>query len=148
MVKCIASTTYTMKADIYQPTITQDSTGAVVKNWTFEKTIDCSVKGILSTGLGKNSTEISIDYLVNILNALVKLRSQSVISTDRRVVLVRNSSGVVFAENQDPSSNGGFQGSTIFEPRGSTPIFSFDGSVIEYESVLRRQEIQRIDVSA
>jgi len=146
MVKCIASTTYNMKADIYQPTISQDSTGAVIKTWTFQQTINCSVKGILSTGLGKNSTEISIDYLVNILNALVKLRSQNVISTDKRIVLVRNSSGVVFAENQDPSSNGGFQGSTIFEPRGSTPIFNFDGSLIEYETVLRRQEIQRIDV--
>jgi hypothetical protein len=58
MAKCIASTTYNMKADIYQPTISQDSTGAVVKTWTFQQTINCSVKGILSTGLGKNSTEI------------------------------------------------------------------------------------------
>jgi len=146
MVKCIASTTYTMKADIYQPTISQDATGAVVKIWTFEKTIDCFVKGILSTGLGKNSTEVSIDYLVNILNALVKLRSQSIIPTNRRVVLVRNKNGVVFLENQDPSTAGGFQSSTIFEPRGSTPLFNFDGSLIEYETVLRRQEIQRIDV--
>lgn len=146
MVKCIASTTYTMKADIYQPTISQDATGAVVKVWTFEKTIDCFVKGILSTGLGKNSTEVSIDYLVNILNALVKLRSQSIIPTNRRVVLVRNKNGIVFLENQDPSTAGGFQSSTIFEPRGSTPLFNFDGSLIEYETVLRRQEIQRIDV--
>jgi hypothetical protein len=146
MVKCIASTTYTMKADIYQPTISQDATGAVVKIWTFEKTIDCFVKGILSTGLGKNSTEVSIDYLVNILNALVKLRSQSIIPTNRRVVLVRNKNGIVFLENQDPSTAGGFQSSTIFEPRGSTPLFNFDGSLIEYETVLRRQEIQRIDV--
>ena len=135
-----------MKADIYQPTISQDATGAVVKVWTFEKTIDCFVKGILSTGLGKNSTEVSIDYLVNILNALVKLRSQSIIPTNRRVVLVRNKNGIVFLENQDPSTAGGFQSSTIFEPRGSTPLFNFDGSLIEYETVLRRQEIQRIDV--
>jgi len=146
MANCIAGTAYTMKADIYQPTISQDATGAVIKVWTFEKTIDCTARGILSTGLGKNSIEVSIDYLTNILNALVKLRSQSVISTDRRVVLVRNSSGTVFAENQDPSSNGGFQGSTIFEPRGSTPLTSFDGSIVEYETVLRRQEVQRIDV--
>jgi hypothetical protein len=135
-----------MKADIYQPTVSQDATGAVVKIWTFEKTIDCTARGILSTGLGKNSIEVSIDYLNNILNALVKLRSQVSIPTSRRVVLVRNKDGVIFLENQDPSSDGGFQSSTIFEPRGSTPLTSFDGSVVEYETVLRRQEVQRIDV--
>jgi uncharacterized protein (UPF0248 family) len=144
MVKCIASTSYTMKADIYQPTVTQDATGAVVKNWTFEKTVSCYVKGILSTGLGKNSTEVSIDYLINMLNSLVKFRSSEVIPTNRRVVRIRNNSGVVFLENQDLSSDGGFQSSTIFEPRGSTALFNFDGSVIEYETVLKRQEIQRL----
>jgi hypothetical protein len=146
MATCIPSTSYTLKADVYQPTISQDASGAVVKIWSFEKTIDCTARGILSTGLGKNSIEVSIDYLNNILNALVKLRSQVSIPTSRRVVLVRNKDGVIFLENQDPSSDGGFQSSTIFEPRGSTPLTSFDGSVVEYETVLRRQEVQRIDV--
>ena len=141
---CIAGTSYTMQADIYVPTVTQDTTGAVIKNWTFEKTLDCYVRGILSTGLGKNSTEVSIDYLTNMLNALVKFRSQEVIPTNRRVVRIRNNSGVIFLENQDSSSDGGFQSSTIFEPRGSTPLFNFDGSVVEYETVLKRQEIQRL----
>lgn len=146
MSACIAGTSYAMKADIYVPTISQDTTGAVVKIWTFEKTIDCSARGILSTGLGKNSIEVSIDYLTNMLNALIKLRSQVSIPTNRRVVRIRNKEGVIFLENQDSSSDGGFQGSTIFEPRGSTPLVSFDGSVVEYETVLRRQELQRIDV--
>jgi hypothetical protein len=146
MANCIAGTSYTMEADIYQPTISQDATGAVIKVWTFEKTISCVARGILSTGLGKNSTEVSIDFLLNRLNELVKLRSQTVVPTNRRVVLIRNPSGTVFLENQDPTSEGGFQNSTIFEPRGSTPLFNFDGSFIEYETVLRRQEIQRIDV--
>ena len=141
---CIAGTSYTMQADIYVPTVTQDTTGAVIKNWTFEKTLDCYVRGIPSTGLGKNSTEVSIDYLTNMLNALVKFRSQEVIPTNRRVVRIRNNSGVIFLENQDSSSDGGFQSSTIFEPRGSTPLFNFDGSVVEYETVLKRQEIQRL----
>ena len=74
---------------------------------------------------------------------MIKLRSSEPISYDLRVVNVRNSDGVIFLENQDPSSEGGFEGSTIFEPRGSTPLINFDGSVIEYETVLMRQEIQR-----
>jgi len=145
---CIAGTSYTMKADIYVPTISQDATGAVIKVWAFEKTISCVARGILRKGVGENSTAVSINEYINTLNALVKLRSSEVIPTNRRVVRVRNSQGVIFLENQDPSSDGGFQSSTIFEPRGSTPMTNFDGSVVEYETVLQRQEIQRIDVSA
>ena len=143
---CVAGTAYTMEADIYQPTITQDATGAAVKVWTFEKTIPCVARGTLRKGVGDNSTTVEINNYLNTLTSLVKLRSQEVIPTDRRVVSIRNSTEVIFLEDQDPSSDGGFQGSTIFEPRGSTPMMNFDGSIIEYETVLMRQEIQRIDI--
>ena len=133
-----------MKADIYQSTVTQDSTGAVVKVWTFEKTIDCLARGILRKGVGENSTAVEINDYVNILTSLVKVKSAEVIPSDRRVVRIRNNAGVIFLENQDPSSDGGFQGSTIFEPRGSTPIMNYDGRLIQYETVLMRQEIQRL----
>lgn len=143
---CISKTSYTMKADIYQPTITQDATGAVKKTWTLEKTIDCYARGIFRRGIGDNSTTLSITAYINEFKSMVKLRSDDSIPSDRRVVLIRNSSGTVFTEDQDPSSDGGFQGSTIYEPRGSTPMINFDGRVIEYETVLTRQEIQRMDV--
>lgn len=143
---CIPSTSYNMKADIYKPTISQDSTGAVVKSWTLEKTINCVARGVVRKGVGENSTAVEINNYLNILHSMVKIRASEIIPSDRRVVRVRNAQGVIFLENQDPSSDGGFQGSTIFEPRGSTPLLNFDGSVIEYETVLMRQEIQRIDV--
>lgn len=143
---CIAKSSYTMQADIYQPTITQDSTGAVVKTWTFEKTVDCLARGILRKGVGENSTAVEINDYLNVLLSLVKIRTADVIGSDRRVVRIRNSNQIIFLENQDPSSEGGFQNSTIFEPRGSTPIMNFNGKVIEYETVLRRQEIQRLVV--
>lgn len=135
-----------MKADIYKPTISQDATGAVVKSWTLEKTIDCAARGIVRKGVGENSTAVEVNNYLNILYSMVKLRCSTVIPSDRRIVKVRNSDTVIFLENQDPSSDGGFEGSTIFEPRGSTPLLNFDGSVIEYETILMRQEIQRLDV--
>lgn len=133
-----------MQADIYQPTITQDATGAVVKTWTYEKTIECSARGILRKGVGDNSFSVSLQDYLNVFTSMLKIRSSSAISTAKRIVRVGNADGVIFLENQDPASEGGFQGSTIFEPRGSTPILNFDGSVIEYETVLVRQEIQRL----
>jgi hypothetical protein len=144
MTGCITSTTYTMQADIYKPTISQDSTGAVVRSWSFEKTINCLARGVIRKGVGENSTTVEINNYLNMLNSLVKLRASEVIPSDRRVVKIRNSNGVIYLENQDPSTDGGFQGSTIFEPRGSTPLINFDGSVIEYETILMRQEMQRM----
>ena len=135
-----------MKADIYTASVTQDAVGAVQKTWSYEKTIDCFARGILRKGVGENSVAFNVNEYLNVLNSLVKMKAGEVIPADRRVVLIRNDDGVIYKEDQDPSSAGGFQTSTIFEPRGSTPITNFDGSVIEYETVLMRQEVQRLDV--
>ena len=144
MGKCLASIAYTMKADIYQPTISQDATGAVVKTWAFEETINCSVRGILRKGVGDNSVSVSLEDYINVFNTTLKMRSSTIIPVNRRIVNVRNNIETIFLENQDPASEGGFQGSTIFEPRGSTPLTGFDGRVVEYETVLVKQEIQKL----
>jgi len=146
MGNCITSTIYTMKADIYSASVTQDAVGAVQKTWQYEKTINCYARGVIRKGVGDNSVVLNVNQYINVLNSLVKLKSAEVISSDKRVVLIRNNEEVIYKEDQDPSSEGGFESSTIFEPRGSTPITNFDGSVVEYETVLMRQEVQRLDV--
>jgi hypothetical protein len=142
MANCITGTSYTMKADVYIALIGQDSIGKATKSWIFEKTISCRARGILRKGVGENSTAFDVENYVNVFNSMVKLRSSEVIPSDRRVVNIRNRDGIIYKENQDPATEGGFEDSTIFEPRGSTPIMNFNGSVIEYETVLMRQEVQ------
>jgi hypothetical protein len=136
-----------MKADIYSASVTQGVAGEVIRTWVKEETIDCYARGILRKGVGENSTAFEINNYVNILNSMVKVRTNKIIPADKRVVNIRNDYETVYKEGQDPSSSGGVGGATIFEPRGSTPIINFDGSVIEYETVLMRQEIQRLGVS-
>lgn len=144
MANCITSTAYTMQADIYSASVTQDAnSGIVQKVWTYERTVDCVARGVVRKGIGENSTAVEVNNYLNILNSMVKLRTTTPISYDRRVANVRNEDGIIFLENQDPSSERYPNQSTIFEPRGSTPLINFDGSVIEYETVLMRQEIQR-----
>jgi hypothetical protein len=135
-----------MQADIYSASVTQGAAGEVIKTWVKEETIDCYARGILRKGVGENSTAFEVNNYVNILNSMVKIRTTKVIPSNKRVVAIRNEYEVVYKEGQDPSSAGGLDGATIFEPRGSTPITNFDGSIIEYETVLMRQEIQRMDV--
>lgn len=132
-----------MQADIYSASVTQDPTGAVSKQWTYQKTINCFARSILRKGVGMNSTTVDInEYLINV-GSMIKLRSSEPIPYNVRLVKIRNDSGPIYLENQYASSQGGLDGSTIFEPRGSTPIFNFDGTVIEYETVLMRQEVQK-----
>ena len=143
---CLAGSSYTMRADIYTPTKTQDqNTGAVVKTWVNNKTIPCSAKGIVRDTISDNSSVVDIkNYLIAVSN-LVKIRSLDPINPEDRVVAIRGPFGVVWNEYDTMSSQGGVNGATIFEPRGSTPIIDFDGRVIEYETVLQRQEIQTLE---
>lgn len=143
MANCITSTAYTMQADIYSASVTQDPTGAVSKAWTYQKTINCFARSILRKGVGMNSTTVDInEYLINV-GSMIKLRSAEPIPYSVRISNIRNDDGIIYLESQYASSAGGLNGATIFEPRGSTPIPNFDGSIIEYETVLMRQEIQK-----
>lgn len=135
-----------MKADIYVPTKTQDqNTGAVMKTWVNDRTILCSAKGIVRDTISDNSSAVDIKNYLTAVSNIVKIRSKSAINSEDRVVAIRNSDGVVWTEGDTISSQGGVDGATIFEPRGSTPIIDFDGRVIEYETVLQRQEIQTLE---
>ena len=145
MGNCIAGTAYTMKADIYTATVSQDEIGRVVKVWGLDETIDCMARNILRKGVGENSTAFDVENYVNILNSMVKLRTNKIISPEKRILNIRNNDGPIYVENQDPSSEGKLASPTIFEPRGSTPIMNFDGSIIEYEIVLMRQEVQVLE---
>ncbi len=136
-----------MKADIYIPSVSQDATGAVVKTWTFNKTINCMARGILRKGVGDNSVSVSLDDYINVFVSSLKMRSAIEIPTNYRVVNIRNNDGTIYTESQDPASEGGLNNATIFEPRGSTPLIAFDGRVSEYETVLVKQEIQKMVVA-
>jgi len=143
---CLTGSSYTMKADIYVPTKTQDqNTGAVMKTWVNSRTILCSAKGIVRDTISDNSSAVDIKNYLTAVSNIVKIRSKAAINSEDRVVAIRNSSGVVWTEGDTISSQGGVDGATIFEPRGSTPIIDFDGRVIEYETVLQRQEIQTLE---
>ena len=144
---CLAHSAYNMKADIYEFETEQDeNTGAMVKTWTLKETVDCLAKGIVRDTLSPNASSVDLkNYLIAISN-IVKLRTNKPISSSYRVVNVRNNDGIIWSEDATINSEGGFEGSTIFEPRGSTPIIDFTGKVIEYEVMLQRQEIQRLDV--
>jgi hypothetical protein len=137
-----------MKADLYAPTDSVDEfTGAIKKTWEFVKTIDCLARGIVTTSTGSNSSDFVTAKFINYPQNTIKFRAKQPIDTSYRVVAIRNDQEVIWKEDQYGANNGGLDGATIFEPRGSTPITDHRGIVLEYETMLDRQEIQSLEVS-
>lgn len=146
---CIAGTAYTMTADLYTPTVTQDAnTGAVQKTWVKTSTIDCLAKGVVRSGIGDNSNTVEVKNYLNVISGLVKLRSKTAIDSSVRVTSIKNDIEVIWKESglTGIGSAGGVDGATIFEARGSTPIMDHLGHIIEYETILQRQDIQSLVV--
>jgi hypothetical protein len=136
-----------MKADIYEPSITRNEyTNSVEKTWTIVKTIDCLARGIVTTSTGSNSANFVTSKYINYPENTIKLKSKEPIDVSMRVVAIRNGSQVIYQENQYGNSNGGVDGATIFEPRGSTAITDHLGNILEYETMLERQEVQSLEV--
>lgn len=144
---CLAHASYNMKADIYEFESSQDSnTGAIIKTWAKKETIACLAKGIVRDTLSAGANSVDLKNYLIAVNNIVKIRTSSPISSSYRVLNIRNSDGIIWKESDNINSEGGFEGSTIFEARGSTPILDFTGKVIEYEVMLQRQEIQKLEM--
>jgi hypothetical protein len=144
---CLAHSTYTMTADIYEPTTTRNETnGMITKSWSLKETVSCYARGILGSQLGGNSADVGIKDYITITKDFIKIRTTGPISTEFRVVAIRNSEDVIWKEDYIQNTAGGFNGATIFEPSGTTPLLDYSGRVIEFETVLKRQEIQSLEV--
>lgn len=144
---CLAHSTYSMKADIYEPTTTRNATnGMVTKSWALKKTVSCYARGILGSQLGGNSAQVDLKDYITITKDFIKIRTVDPISTEYRVVAIRNSEGNIWKEDYIQNTAGGLDGATIFEPSGTTPLLDYLGKVLEYETVLKRQEIQSLEV--
>ena len=144
---CLAHSTYTMTADIYEPTTTRNATnGMVTKSWALKETVACYARGILGSQLGGNSADVNIKDYITITKDFIKIRTTGPISTELRVVAIRNSEDVIWKEDYIQNTAGGLDGATIFEPSGTTPLLDYSGRVIEFETVLKRQEIQSLEV--
>ena len=134
-----------MKADIYTPLTSRDATnGMVTKSWVLDSTVSCYARSILGSQMGGNSAQVSLKDYITQSTDFIKVRTKSPISSASRVVAVRNTDGVIWTESYIQNSAGGLNGATIFEPRGTTPLVDYTGRVIEYETVLQRQEIQSL----
>lgn len=150
MFRCITGSRYNMTADVYVSSSTVDPvTGISNKTYTYDETITCFARGVVRSGISDNSTTKEKQSDITVTQEMVKLRYGSAINTGHLIANIKNSAGrVIWSEDDEESSGGGISGTTVFEVIGNTPIIDSGGNIVEYETILKRLDIQKVKLSA
>jgi hypothetical protein len=132
-----------MKMDVYRQTELQDpDTGAIVKEWIYYKTVDCSAKGVISNSSSTRTNSIQ-SYGTKYTNEeILQIRTIQRLTYREKITNIRDSkNNPIWVELNYPSDT-----PTVFEVIGSTPVTDGFGNVISYNSVIKRSENQNIGI--
>ena len=130
-----------MKMDVYRQFDLQDpDTGALVKEWQYYKTIDCSAKGVISNSSSTRTNSIQSFGSKYTNEEILQVRTAGRLTFREKVTNIRDSKdNPIWVELNYPTDT-----PTVFEVIGSTPVTDGFGTVIAYNSVIKRSENQRI----
>lgn len=130
-----------MKLDIYTQIDSQNvDTGEINKEWIYLKTLACSAKGMVSNSTSRRTGDNqSFDnHYSN--KQMVQIRTSEKINIRHKITNIRSREGIpVWTELNYPSET-----PTVFEVVGTTPITDPFGSVIAFNSIIKRSENQTI----
>ena len=130
-----------MSMDVYKPLDLQDpDTGAIKKEWQFDRTVSCSAKGNISnsssnTGGDKQSFSNKYKNEENL-----QVRTSEKITLREKITNIRDYEGTVIWEELNFPTNT----PTVFEVMGITPITDPFGGVLGYNHTVKRSENQTI----
>lgn len=131
-----------VKADIYKQTNAQDpNTGAITRQWSFYKTIQCKVEPVPSGGTMRggnkkfNAPGDSIGYDENLV---LKIKTTELLSKRWRIENIRTSDNKQIYVEIDRSG----KPDSIFEINSSHGVLDPFGKVSYFEAVLQRTPIQ------
>ena len=132
----------TMKMDVYRQTEQQDKdTGAMIREFSFIKTIDCYARGVIteSRNRSNDSQKFSNKYSNN---QYIEARTSDRLTARDKVKNIRDVNGKpIWYELNYPSDT-----DTVFDVIGTTPISDPFGNVVGYNSSLQRAENQQIGI--
>lgn len=132
----------TMKMDVYRQSERQDSnTGAMVREFSYIKTIDCYARGIISQsgGKGNDRQKFSNKYSND---QYIEVRTSDRLTARDKIKNIRDVNGKpIWYELNYPNDT-----DTVFDVAGTTPIADPFGNVVGYNSSLERAENQQIGI--
>lgn len=130
-----------MKMDVYHQVDKQDTeTGALVKEWIYFKTVDCSAKGVISNSSSTRTNSIQSFGTKYTNEEILQIRTSGRLTFREKITNIRDSkNNPIWVELNYPTNT-----PTVFEVIGSTPVTDGFGTVIAYNSVVKRSENQTI----
>jgi hypothetical protein len=132
-----------MKLDLYRQFDAQDpNTGAIIKSWSFYKTIDCHAKGIISNSSSSSTNDRQVFGNKYSNQQMIQIRTAEKISYREKITNIRDAKNkAIWSEINFPSDT-----PTVFEVVGSTPITDPFGNVVGFNTTLSRSENQQIGI--
>jgi hypothetical protein len=130
-----------MFLDVYKQFDLQDpNTGAIKKEWQFDRTVPCSAKGIISNSSSSRTGDRQIMSNKYTNDQMLQIRTSEKITLREKITNIRDLDGrVIWEELNFPSNT-----PTVFELMGITPMTDPFGSVLGYNSTVKRSENQTI----
>jgi len=132
----------TMKMDVYRQSERQDAnTGAMVREFSYIKTIDCYARGVITENRNRSndSQKFSNKYSNN---QYIEVRtSERLTARDKVKNIVDVNGKPIWYELNYPNDT-----DTVFDVVGTTPIAEPFGNVVGYNSSLQRAENQQIGI--
>jgi hypothetical protein len=147
MLNSIIGSIMNMSADIFMQQNTQDpNSGAIVREWVYEKTIPCKIepfkaRGTSSKGDGKNfaaGNNAQAEYNEGLL---LKMKCTELLSKRWRINFIKSSDGLPVFVEIDRYGNP----DSVFEVIASHAVLDPFGKVSYYEATLKRVPIQTND---
>lgn len=130
-----------MLVDVYKQFDTQnESTGALKKEWQFNRTIPCSAKGIVGNSASSGSGDKQVFSNKYLNDQVLQLRSATKITFREKITNIRNPDGTVIWEEINFPNNT----PTVFEVMGVTPMTEPLGGIVGYNTTVKRSESQVI----
>jgi hypothetical protein len=130
-----------MQLDVYRQTEIQDSdTGAIKREWSYHRTLDCHAKGVISNSATTRSSDKQVFSNKYMNDQIIQVRTSEKLTMREKVTNIRDTAGnVIWAEANFPTET-----PTVFEVIGVTPVTDPFGTVIAYNSSMKRSENQQI----
>lgn len=130
-----------MNLDVYKQYEAQDSdTGAIIREWSYYKTIACHAKGVISNSATTRSSDKQIFSNKYVNDQIIQVRTSERLTAREKVTNIRDNNGtVIWQEINFPNET-----PTVFEVMGTTPVTDPFGNVIAYNSSMKRSENQQI----
>ncbi len=137
----IIDSVLSMRLDVYRQIDQQDpDTGAIKKEWIYQKSMDCHAKGTISNSATTRSSDKQIFDNRYANDQQVQVRTTERLTSRDKVSNIRDQkNNPIWTEINFPTET-----PTVFEVVGVTPITDPFGRTIGYNSAMRRSENQQI----